>query len=196
MKIIMVACTSESRFTHEGRSRYRILAQELGIITRTRPLTLKGRNHMKNTFGRIAKLRVLFATLLLTAATGSMMAQNKVIGMKPGANYSQGRVVGNMLFVAGLKGTPATGKTLADYDISAQTALALDAIKKVVEEAGFKMTDIVSVNAYLVDINDIDKMNEVYKKIMPDPKPVRVTVEVGHIRSGGRIEVSCIAIKQ
>jgi 2-iminobutanoate/2-iminopropanoate deaminase len=65
----------------------------------------------------------------------------------------------------------------------------------VVEEAGFKMTDIVSVNVYLSDINDIDKMNDVYRKLMPDPKPTRVTVEVGHIRNG-KIEISCIAIKQ
>ncbi len=100
-----------------------------------------------------------------------------------------------MLFVAGLKGKPASG-TLADLDITAQTKLALEATKNVVEEAGFKMTDIVSVNVYLVDINEIDKMNEVYGKMMPDPKPTRVTVEVGHIRSGGRIEISCIAIKQ
>jgi 2-iminobutanoate/2-iminopropanoate deaminase len=150
---------------------------------------------MKNELLRIVKWSVLIAALLFIEITGSAFAQNKTIGFKPGAVYSQGRVVGNMLFVAGLKGTPTTGK-LGDLDISAQTSLAFGAIKKVVEEAGFKMTDIVSVNVYLVDINDIDKMNEVYRKLMPDPKPTRVTIEVGHIRSGGRIEVSCIAIKQ
>jgi len=150
---------------------------------------------MKNSFSRSVRRSILLAVLLAIAASCGAFAQNKTIGAKPGAVLSQGRVVGNMLFVAGLKGTPATG-TLADLDISAQTALALDAIKKVVDEAGFKMTDIVSVNVYLVDINEIDKMNDVYRKMMPDPKPTRVTVEVGHIRSGGRIEISCIAIKQ
>jgi 2-iminobutanoate/2-iminopropanoate deaminase len=150
---------------------------------------------MKNEFWRIVKRSILLAVLLVIGASCSAFAQNKTIGFKPGAVFSQGRVVGNMLFVAGLKGSPATGK-LGDLDITAQTALALGAIQKVVEEAGFKMTDIVSVNVYLVDINDIDKMNEVYKKLMPDPKPTRVTVEVGHIRSGGRIEISCVAIKQ
>lgn len=150
---------------------------------------------MKNELLRILKRSVLIAALLLIETTGSAFAQNKTIGFKPGAVYSHGRVVGNMLFVAGLKGTPTTGK-LGDLDISAQTSLALAAVQKVVEEAGFKMTDIVSVNVYLVDINDIDKMNEVYRKLMPDPKPTRVTTEVGHIRSGGRIEISCIAIKQ
>jgi 2-iminobutanoate/2-iminopropanoate deaminase len=143
---------------------------------------------------RIASRSIVLAGLFMVAASGSALAQNKTIGFKPGAVLSEGRVVGNMLFVAGLKGHPATG-TLGDLDITAQTGLALGAIQKVVEEAGFKMTDIVSVNVYLVDINDIDKMNDVYRKVMPDPKPTRVTVEVGHIRSGGRIEISCIAIK-
>jgi 2-iminobutanoate/2-iminopropanoate deaminase len=151
---------------------------------------------MKNDFLRIVKRSMLLTGLIAMAASCSAFAQNQTLGFKPGAVFSEGRVVGNMLFVAGLKGHPAPGKTLADLDITAQTALALDAIKQVVEEAGFKMTDIVSVNVYLVDINEIDKMNGVYRKMMPDPKPTRVTVEVGHIRSGGRIEISCIAIKQ
>ena len=151
---------------------------------------------MKNDFLRILKQSILLTGFIAIATSGSAFAQNQTIGSKPGAVFSEARVVGNMLFVAGLKGHPASGKTLADLDITAQTALALDSIKKVVEEAGFKMTDIVSVNVYLVDINEIDKMNDVYRKMMPDPKPTRVTVEVGHIRSGGRIEVSCIAVKQ
>jgi len=150
---------------------------------------------MKNDFVRIVRRSILLAELLVIGASCSAFAQNKTIGFKPGAVLSQGRIVGDMLFVAGLKGNPATGK-LGDLDITAQTGLALGAIQKVVEEAGFKMTDIVSVNVYLSDINDIDKMNEVYKKIMPDPKPTRVTVEVGHIRDGGKIEISCVAIKQ
>jgi 2-iminobutanoate/2-iminopropanoate deaminase len=150
---------------------------------------------MKNEFVRIVRRSILLAELLVIGASCSALAQNKTIGFKPGAVLSQGRVVGNMLFVAGLKGNPATGK-LGDLGITEQTGLTLGAIKKVVDEAGFKMTDIVSVNVYLVDINDIDKMNEVYKKLMPDPKPTRVTVEVGHIRDGGKVEISCVAIKQ
>ena len=147
-----------------------------------------------NQISRAVKPGILLAVLLAVGASCSAFAQNQTI--HPGPILSNGRVVGNMLFVAGLKGSPEKGKTLADYDITAQSQMGFEAIKNVVEQAGFKMSDIVSVNVYLVDINEIDKMNEVYKKIMPDPKPVRVTTEVGHIRSGGRIEISCIAIKQ
>src|ERR1700721_4730119 len=115
---------------------------------------------MKNKFVRIVKRSILLTGLLVMGASCSVFAQNKTIGFKPGAVLSQGRVVGNMLFVAGLKGSPATGK-LSDLDIAAQTTLTLGAIQKVVEEAGFKMTDIVRVNVYLSDINDIDRINEV-----------------------------------
>jgi 2-iminobutanoate/2-iminopropanoate deaminase len=92
---------------------------------------------------RIVQRSILLATLLATAASTSAFSQNKTI--KPGPILSDGRIVGNMLFVAGLKGKPATG-SLADLDIGTQTQLTLDAIKSVVEEAGFKMTDIVSAN--------------------------------------------------
>src|ERR1700749_3394829 len=94
-------------------------------------------NTMKNECWRIVKPSILLAGLLLLGASCSAFAQNKTIGFKPGAVLSQGRVVGNMLFVAGLKGTPATGK-LAELDIAAQTTLTLGASQKVVEEAGLK----------------------------------------------------------
>ena len=77
---------------------------------------------MKNDFLRIVKRGLLLTGFFAIAASGSAFAQNQTIGFKPGAVFSEGRVVGNMLFVAGLKGHPAAGKTLADLDITAQTA--------------------------------------------------------------------------
>ena len=73
---------------------------------------------MKDEFWRIVKRNILLAMLLVIGASYGAFAQNKTIGFKPGAVLSQGRVVGNMLFVAGLKGSPATGK-LGDLDITA-----------------------------------------------------------------------------
>ena len=67
--------------------------------------------------------------------------------------------------------------------------------EKVVKEAGFQMTDIVSVTVYVTDLNDVEKMNEVYKKLMPDPKPARATVQVAGLIGGAKIEISAIAVK-
>jgi 2-iminobutanoate/2-iminopropanoate deaminase len=76
-----------------------------------------------------------------------------------------------------------------------QTTNAIAAVKKVVEGAGFKMTDIVSVTLYITNLDDVPKMNEVYKSLMPDPKPARATVQVAGLIGGAKIEMSAIAVK-
>ena len=64
-----------------------------------------------------------------------------------------------------------------------------------VEGSGFKMTDIVSVTVYVTSLDDVPKMNEVYKALMPNPKPARATVEVAGLIGNAKIEISCIAVK-
>jgi 2-iminobutanoate/2-iminopropanoate deaminase len=76
-----------------------------------------------------------------------------------------------------------------------QTTNTIAAVKKVVEEAGFKLTDIVSVTLYITNLDDVPKMNEVYKSLMPDPKPARATVQVAGLIGGAKIEMSAIAVK-
>jgi 2-iminobutanoate/2-iminopropanoate deaminase len=57
------------------------------------------------------------------------------------------------------------------------------------------MTDIVSVTLYITNLDDVPKMNEVYKSLMPDPKPARATVQVAGLIGGAKIEMSAIAVK-
>jgi 2-iminobutanoate/2-iminopropanoate deaminase len=39
-------------------------------------------------------------------------------------------------------------------------------------------------------------MNEVYKRLMPNPKPARATVQVAGLIGGAKIEISAIAVKR
>jgi 2-iminobutanoate/2-iminopropanoate deaminase len=144
---------------------------------------------MKKKFSRTAKQSILLAGLLAIGASCSAFAQNKAIGFKPGAPFSEGQIAGNTLYVAGQQGPPVTG------DITAQTTNAIAAIQKVVEQAGFKMSDIVSVTVYVTDLADVPKMNAVYIKLMPDPKPARATVQAAGLIGGAKIEISAIAVK-
>jgi len=125
---------------------------------------------------------------------GSAVAQDRAIGFKQGMPFSEGVVAGNTLYVAGQQGPDAHGK-VTGTDITVQTTNTIAAIKKIVEQAGFQMTDIVSVTVYIADLNDVPKMNEVYKKLMPDPKPARATVQVAGLIGGAKIEISAIAVK-
>ncbi|MGA8190269.1 MAG: RidA family protein, partial [Candidatus Sulfotelmatobacter sp.] len=101
----------------------------------------------------------------------------------------------NTLYVAGQQGPDSKG-TVIGTDITLQTTNAIAAVKQVAEEAGFEMTDIVSVTVYVTDLNDVPKMNEVYKKLIPDPKPARVALQVAGLIGGAKIEIAAIAVKR
>lgn len=135
---------------------------------------------------------LLFHSLSLRADSHGKRA---ITLLDPSLNlpFSDGIVAGNTLFVAGQEGSDAKGN-LAD-GIGPQTQAALDNIGKVVKQAGFEMSDIVSVTVYLADIRDFQDMNKVYRTVMPDPKPARATVQVGALVNGAKIEISAIAVK-
>lgn len=150
---------------------------------------------MKKEHSQMIKPRLWLAGLLVFCASGSAFAQHKAIGFKSGMPFSEGYIAGNTLYVAGQQGPDSNGK-VTGTDITLQTTNAIAAVKKVVQEAGFQMTDIVSVTVYVTDLGDVPKMNDVYKKLMPDPKPARATVQVAGLIGGAKIEISAIAVKR
>src|ERR1700712_4308271 len=156
-------------------------------------------------------IRAVLALLLTTPF--AVYAQNKPIDFNPKMPFSNGFVAGNTLYVAGQQGPDDGGKvtgttiefqterTIAalngrDGSLGLELNRSIAAIKGVVEKAGFKMTDLVSVTVYVTDLNDVPKMNEVYKRLMPNPKPARATVKVAGLIGDAKIEISAIAVKQ
>jgi 2-iminobutanoate/2-iminopropanoate deaminase len=119
----------------------------------------------------------------------------QAVDFKQGMPFSDAYIAGNTLYLAGQQGPDANGK-IAGLDISKQTENTIAAIERIVKRAGFRMADIKSVTVYIADLNDVPKMNEVYKRLMPNPKPARATVQVAGLIGGAKIEISAIAVKQ
>ena len=124
-----------------------------------------------------------------------MNSQAGAINFTKGMPFSDGYVAGSTLYVAGQQGPGPDGK-LAGTDITLQTTNAISSIRKIVEEVGFHMSDIVSVTDYFTDLNDVQGMNAVYKGMIPDPKPARAAVQVAGLIGGARVEISAIAVKR
>jgi 2-iminobutanoate/2-iminopropanoate deaminase len=131
------------------------------------------------------------------AAEPAAAQERKVVNLAParGLPFNDGIVAGNTLYVAGQEGTDDSGK-LAAGGIGPETTAALDNIQKFVKAAGFEMKDVVSVTVYLADIHEFPDMNKIYKSVMPDPKPVRETIQAAALVNNARIEISAIAVKQ
>jgi 2-iminobutanoate/2-iminopropanoate deaminase len=150
---------------------------------------------MERKYSQMINRDLWLAGLLALCTAASAFAQNQAIGFQKGMPYSEGYIAGNTLYVAGHQGPDSQGK-FNGTDITLQTKNAIAAIEKVVKEAGFQMTDIVSVTVYITDLQDVPKMNEVYKSLIADPKPARATVQVAGLIGGAKIEISAIAVKR
>lgn len=155
---------------------------------------------MKIQYKPLLMSAVAGATILIAASAGPAVCtaqQNKAINVSSHDNlpFSDGMVAGNTLYVSGQEGTDDQGK-LVSGGITSETKKALDNIQKVVKAAGFELKDIVSVTVYLADIKEFGDMNKVYREFMPDPKPVRATIQAVALVNNARIEVSAIAVKQ
>ncbi len=139
------------------------------------------------------------AAVALLLAAPAFGQSNKAIDFNPKMPFSDAVVAGNTLYVAGQQGPATTGDKRGKLDglsIEDQTANTIAAIQRLVEKSGFKMTDLVNVTVYITDLNDVPRMNEVYKKLMPNPKPARATVKVAGLIGDAKIEISAIAVKQ
>ena len=141
---------------------------------------------MKKLYSPMLKRGLILAGIMTVCTSASVFAQNKAIEFTKGMPFSEGFVAGNTLYVAGQQGPDAQGK-VTGTDITLQATNAIAAVKKVIEHAGFTV--------YVTDLNDVKKMNDVYVKLMPDPKPARATVQVAGLIGGAKIEMSAIAVK-
>jgi 2-iminobutanoate/2-iminopropanoate deaminase len=138
----------------------------------------------------------LAAASLMAAGNPASSSAKRAInppGTAEGLPFSNGIVVGNTLYVAGQEGLE-NGK-LVEGGVTVQAQAALTNIKKIVEQAGFQMSDVVSVTVYMADLSEFGDMNKVYKTFFPEPRPARATVQVAALVSNARIEISAIAVK-
>lgn len=115
-----------------------------------------------------------------------IMTENAPKALGP---YSQAIMVGNTLYVSGqIPFVPET-MTLVSEDIQAQTRQSIENIKAIVNEAGGELSDIVKVNVFVKNIEDFDKINEVYAEYFSEAKPARALVEVARLPRDVKIEI-------
>ncbi|MFI5419610.1 MAG: RidA family protein [Nitrososphaerales archaeon] len=100
------------------------------------------------------------------------------------ASYSHGLVWGNLLFISGQVTYGPDGEVVRG-GIAEQTRQALENLKKICEEAGTSIKNMLKVTVYMTNIADFAEMNRVYKEYFDIP-PTRSTVEVSSlVRTGG-----------
>ena len=110
--------------------------------------------------------------------------------------YSQGILVGNVLYCAGQIGMdPASGE-MVEGGIEAQTKQVLTNLGAVLNEAGMDYDNVVRATIFLANIEDFQVVNGIYKEYFKsDHPPARSTVQVANIPRGALVEIDFIAVK-
>ncbi len=92
-------------------------------------------------------------------------------------NLSPATRFGNLVFVSEQTGRhPVTGEF--GKDIREQTRNTLEKIKRILEEAGTSLDNVLTITSHLTTRDDLAAYNEEYGKYFPTDKPARTTVEV------------------
>lgn len=124
-------------------------------------------------------------------------AKRKAVNPKDfptGRPFSSGMQMGDTLYVSGSTGADVkSGKVPEKFEDEVQ--LCFDNINEVLKAGGYTLGDAVSVQVYLTDMSLFQRMNAVYIKNFPDPKPTRTTVGVTALAGAAHMEVTVTARK-
>lgn len=107
--------------------------------------------------------------------------------------YSQGMVVGQMVFTSGqIPINPATG-ALVEGDISVQAEQSCKNVGAILEAAGTDFSKVVKTTCFLADMGDFPAFNAVYEKFFVS-LPARSCVAVKTLPKNVLCEVEAIAV--
>ena len=109
--------------------------------------------------------------------------------------YSQAIEVKGTLYISGqLPVDPATGK-IVEGGIKEQTEQVFKNINAILDEAGYKVEDVVKSTCLLDSMDYFVGMNDVYASFYTENYPARAAFAVEKLPLGVMIEIETIAVK-
>jgi enamine deaminase RidA (YjgF/YER057c/UK114 family) len=142
--------------------------------------------------------RVPQSPIEITAVAVRDLTERKAViptDYKTAEPFSPGILTHDRLFVSAMQGRDPRSGEVPD-DPAAQTNLALDGLKAVVEAAGLKLSHMVFVNPYLTQKIPMERMNEQYaRRFEFGNTPARATIEVAALPGNAQIEYTGVAVR-
>ncbi|HEY0877081.1 MAG TPA: RidA family protein [Zeimonas sp.] len=115
-------------------------------------------------------------------------SEGSIVRLQVGPRMSQAVCHGGVVYLAGQVAEDMS------LDVSGQTRQVLDAIDRLLAEAGSDKTRILQANVYLADIADFAAMNAVWDAWVPQGQtPARATVEAKLAAPAFRVEIQVVA---
>ena len=145
------------------------------------------------------KLIFILTTFLLVVSCANSNRNSKATYIqtkefsKLNLPFSQAVQYEKIIYVSGQIGDlEETGK-LIEGGIIPETNQTMKNIKKVLEQNGSSMDNIIKCTCMLADISEWGQMNSEYVKFFPNHMPARSAFATTGLSLGARVEIECIA---
>lgn len=137
---------------------------------------------------------LLLAIVCLSSYVEAQTGKRKAVNTGPPNGLFSGAIVtGNLVYTSGHIGVdPKTGQ-LAE-GMEAQLEQVFRNLIAVLEASGSSIDHVVKATVFLADMNDYNKMNELYRKQFKSDPPARSTVQVARLPRDARIEIEVVAV--
>lgn len=135
--------------------------------------------------------------MLLIVCAGQLAAGKKAVtpkGFQSNMPFSAGVRWGDTLYVSGMTAHDWQTRALPS-SFEEEVQGAIDNVSRILKSDGMSLQDVVSVQVYLTDIDLFSRMNAVYIKNFPEPRPSRTTVGVARLVGNAHIEITATARK-
>jgi 2-iminobutanoate/2-iminopropanoate deaminase len=130
---------------------------------------------------------------------GKKLAYPNVPAESP--KFANSVVVGNLIFVSGCQGQNDETVCVETNVFEEQMIIALDKVRRVMEDAGSSMNNIVKTMMLLKDVKDYPKMRktelEYYQKYAPrlvEEPPASTFMEVGLAKPEFLVEIDVVGV--
>jgi reactive intermediate/imine deaminase len=118
----------------------------------------------------------------------------QVFGKKnPNLPFHPAVRAGDFIFVSGQVAKDAEGN-MRSGTIEEETRWTIEAVRRVLREAGADLEDVVKATVFLEDARDFGRYNGVFKEYFPDGRLARSTVEARAVINT-KIEIEVVAYK-
>ena len=136
---------------------------------------------------------IVLACLVLIAEAQTTSKRKAVKTGTPNGIFSPAIIAGDLVFTSGQIGLdPKTGQMAEGME--AQLEQVFRNLSAVLDASGSSIDHVVKATVFLADMNDYNKMNELYRAKFKGDPPARSTVQVARLPRDARIEIEVVAV--
>jgi 2-iminobutanoate/2-iminopropanoate deaminase len=107
--------------------------------------------------------------------------------------YSQAVRSGDIVFCSGQLPVDMTNGQIPD-GISSQTRMVLQNLSEVLKSSGSNLSAVLKTTVFMIDLEQFEPMNQVYREFFREDAPARSTVQVTKLPKGALIEIEAVAV--